>query len=169
MPSGSDPDLAHEVAARLRAQGQHVTRPRRVVAEVLATAGAHLSAEEVVQAVARCAPDVHRASIYRALEALAVAGVVQHVHLGHGGTAHHLVDLAADDGAHLHLQCRSCGEVQDAPATLLRAAGRRLRREHGFRLDATHVALSGLCAACATAADGSAADGSAADGPTSQG
>jgi Fur family ferric uptake transcriptional regulator len=152
MPTGTDPDLAREVAVRLRAQGQHMTRPRRVVAEALAAAGAHLSAEEVVQAVARTAPDVHRASVYRALEALAAAGVVQHVHLGHGGTAHHLVDLTGDDGAHLHLQCRSCGEVQDAPAALLRGAARRLRREHGFALDATHVALSGLCGRCRAAA-----------------
>ncbi|MFC5381716.1 Fur family transcriptional regulator [Aquipuribacter nitratireducens] len=154
MPSRRDaPDAGHVldvVAARLRASGQHMTRPRRAVAEVLAAAGGHLGAEGVVQAVAEQAPDVHRASVYRALEALAAAGVVQHVHLGHGGTAYHLVDLGADGGGrHLHLQCDGCGTVVDAPAAVLAGASRRLRRDHGFVLDATHVALSGRCAACA--------------------
>jgi Fur family transcriptional regulator, ferric uptake regulator len=143
-------DLEAQVAHRLRAGGQHMTRPRRVVAQVLAEVAAHLSAEEVVSAVAARDPDVHRASVYRALESLASAGVVQHVHLGHGGTAYHLVGPGAEEREHhLHLQCRTCGAVLDAPAGLLTAASRRLRREHGFLLDATHVALSGTCAACA--------------------
>ncbi|WP_336923355.1 Fur family transcriptional regulator [Aquipuribacter sp. SD81] len=147
--------LSGEVARRLRAEGRHMTRPRRVVAEALADRGAHLSAEDVVQAVASRAPDVHRASVYRALESLASAGVVQHVHLGHGGTAYHLADLGPGAGdRHLHLQCQRCGRVVDAPATVLTSAARRLRREHGFRLDATHVALSGTCEACAEHGDG---------------
>ena len=138
-------DAADDVRERLRASGLHLTAPRRAVLAVLASTAGHLSAEQVVAAVARTEPGVHRASVYRALEALTDAGLVQHVHLGHGATAYHLADRA---GEHLHLQCGGCGAVIDAPVQLLGAVRRRLLREHGFALDAAHVALSGRCGAC---------------------
>jgi Fe2+ or Zn2+ uptake regulation protein len=130
---------------RLRAVGLHLTAPRRAVLEVLSSQPGHVSAEHVVVAVAAADPGVHRASVYRALDALTDAGLVQHVHLGHRATAYHLTDGA---GEHLHLQCAGCGAVMDAPVRLLGTVRRRLLREHGFDLDATHVALSGRCAAC---------------------
>jgi len=133
------------VHAQVRAAGLHLTGPRRAVLAALAAEVGHLSAEDVVAAVARTETGVHRASVYRALEALTDAGIVQHVHLGHGATAYHLAD---DLGDHLHLQCGGCGDVIDVPVALLGTVRRRLLREHGFSLDAAHVALSGVCAAC---------------------
>ncbi len=124
-----------------------MTGPRRAVLASLAGVRGHRSAEDVVSAVADGAPGVHRASVYRALDALVEIGVVQHVHLGHGATAYHLVDAL---GPHLHLQCHDCGAVLDVPASLLGGVARRLRREHGFDLDAGHVALSGTCDRCRT-------------------
>lgn len=142
---GSVPSQDDDARDRLRAAGLHLTGPRRAVLGVLAASRGHLSAEDVVTGVADRAPAVHRASVYRALEALTDAGIVQHVHLGHGATAYHLSD---DDGEHLHLQCQGCGAVSDVPVTVLGAVRRRLLREHGFALDAAHVALSGQCEQC---------------------
>lgn len=148
--TGAAPDETSQgLRERLRAAGLHLTGPRRAVLAVLSSQEGHLSAEHVVAAVARTDPGVHRASVYRALEALTDAGLVQHVHLGHGATAYHLADRA---GEHLHLQCGSCGAVVDAPVQLLATVRRRLLREHGFALDAAHVALSGRCRACRDAA-----------------
>lgn len=139
------PDRLDAVHQQVRASGLHLTGARRAVLAVLASTGGHLSAEDVVAAVARADSGAHRASVYRALEALTDAGIVQHVHLGHGATAYHLADGVED---HLHLQCGRCGAVIDAPVALLRPVRRRLLREHGFALDAAHVALSGVCGAC---------------------
>lgn len=137
--------VAGDVRQRLRAAGLHLTGPRRAVLAVLGVEPGHLSAERVVAAVAVAAPGVHRASVYRALEALTDAGIVQHVHLGHGATAYHLAD---DEGEHLHLQCAACGAVLDAPVAVLGPVRRRLLRDQGFVLDAAHVALSGTCRSC---------------------
>lgn len=146
-----DPDaLADEVAALLRDRGERMTRPRRAVLAALARDGAHLTAEEIVDAVAGIDPSVHRASVYRTLETLTHTGVVQHLHLGHGGTAYHLV---AGGGPHLHAQCRVCGGVQDLPADLLNAVTADIAERYGFRLDPSHVALSGTCADCAAKGD----------------
>jgi len=134
-----------EVAGLLRARGERMTGPRRAVLSVLAERGGHLSADALLDAVASLDPRVHRASVYRTLEALSELGVVQHVHVGHGGTAYHLVRGA---GRHLHAQCRVCGSVRDLPPDLLNEVAATLVRRHDFVLDAGHVALSGLCRGC---------------------
>jgi Fur family transcriptional regulator, ferric uptake regulator len=144
----------------LREVGQRVTRPRvALLACVLTSAGEHFSANELLEQVCRTEPSIHRATVYRTLEGLANAGVLTHVHLERGLTAYHLSDdtrraltakSARRDGEpHLHAQCTRCGQVVDLPATVLVDAERRVRQVSGFRLDATHVALSGLCKNCA--------------------
>ncbi len=134
-----------QVGAALRARGERMTRPRRAVLAALAGHPDHLRVDQVAQAVSVLDPSVHLASVYRALEALTRLGVVQHVHLGHGTTAYHLV---TDHGQHPHAQCRRCGMVWDLPADILESVERRLRVERDFILDPTHAALSGICANC---------------------
>lgn len=141
-------------AELLRARGDRMTGPRRAVLTALAGQASHLSPEQVVAAVARVDPSVHRASVYRALEALSGLGVLQHVHLGHGTTAYHL----ADHREHLHAHCTGCDRVIDLPGDLLDQVGESLLRDHGFTLAASHVALSGLCADCRAKAAPAATD-----------
>lgn len=143
--TGALPELVTEVTARLHARGERMTSPRRAVLAVLASTPGHLSAD-AVQARAddgRLPPS----TIYRVLDLLCDIGIVQHVHLGHGATAYHLSDAG---GAHLHLECRSCGAVLDLPATLMDEVVARVAAEHGFVLDPAHTALSGACARCAS-------------------
>lgn len=137
--------LLSEVSDKLHARGERMTRPRRVVLGVLAEDPRHLSAEDIVLAVARRDPSVHRASVYRTLEALAHLGVAQHVHLSHGATAYHLV---TNDRDHLHLQCTSCGEITDVPSNLLLEVAAELKEQYDFALDLGHSALSGRCSHC---------------------
>lgn len=146
-PTGQTPrELLESVATMLRAKGERMTAPRRAVLTALAQTSGHLTIEEIVVAVTQIAPQVHRTSVYRTLAALCDLGVVQHVHLGHGATAYHLTGAS---GPHLHAQCRECGRIMDLPTDLLTEVARRMGELHGFELDATHVALSGLCVDCA--------------------
>ncbi len=146
-PDVLDPAVAAVVdgaATLLRARGDRMTGPRRVVLTALARRQSHLSPEQVVGAVAALDPTVHRASVYRALETLSALGVVQHVHLGHGTTAYHL----SAEHRHLHAACAGCGAVVDLPGDLLDDVAERLESAQGFALDPAHVALSGTCAGC---------------------
>ncbi len=137
--------MLRDVGERLRSRGERMTHPRRAVLTVLAGDREHLSVEQVAQRVATLAPKVHLTTVYRTLEALARLGVIQHVHLGHGSTAYHLVDVG---DRHAHVQCRVCGRVWDLPVHLLEPVAKALSRDLSFELDATHVALSGVCATC---------------------
>jgi Fur family transcriptional regulator, ferric uptake regulator len=147
--------------ALLRAHGRRVTRPRLVILTALLQAGGdHVSAEALLDQVASN-HDVHRATIYRTLDGLAADGLLRHVHLDRGRTAYHLVESptpagtpaeeSTDDVAHLHAQCGDCGAVVDLPGDVLGDAGERIAQATGFRLDASHVALSGRCAECSAA------------------
>jgi Fe2+ or Zn2+ uptake regulation protein len=147
--AATDPSAAATAAVEragqlLRGRRERMTRPRRAVLSVLARDGRHLSADQVVSAVAGYDASVHRASVYRALEALSGLGVVQHVHLGHGSTTYAL----AADRPHLHGHCSRCGTVVDLPGDLLDDVAARLGAEVGFALDPAHVALSGTCERC---------------------
>ena len=133
-------ELTLELLAR---EGHRVTVGRRAVVEALVSADGHLSADDLVVLVQGAHPGIHRATVYRSLEALEAAGLVEHVHLGHGRSVYHL----ADD-LHQHLVCEVCGSVEEAPPDLLSAVSRRLRRERGFVMRPYHFAVLGRCRRC---------------------
>jgi Fur family ferric uptake transcriptional regulator len=153
-----DEVFAAQATALLRASGQRVTKPRvALLSCIIAAGGEHLSADALLEQIAKVDPPIHRATVYRTLEGLTSVGVLRHVHLDRGLTAYHLVDTppATPHGhaEHLHAQCSQCGEVTDLPAHVLGDTAIRIRRASGFRLDASHVALSGRCKNCAAAGD----------------
>lgn len=128
----------------LRAAGGRVTVARRAVLEAMAATEEHLSAEQLAEAVARRVPDVHRSTIYRALEDLEGFGVVSHAHLGHAATTYQLAATS-----HAHFVCESCGESFRAPDGLFRTLVARAERDHGFAVDVHHLAVPGRCESCA--------------------
>jgi Fur family transcriptional regulator, ferric uptake regulator len=147
--SGDPPHVSVASAIdELRAQGSRITSARVAILQVLSESRAHLSADDVAQAVNRLEPRVHRATVYRTLESLVSAGLVTHTHLGHGTAVYHLTS-----SPHAHCQCQRCGAVVDVPSDALGAFGRKLLTDHGFTLDIGHSALLGLCAACAEGVD----------------
>lgn len=133
-----------DAIARLRAQRERVTKARSALIEVLAGCDGHLTADDIVDRLAGAS--AHRATVYRTLESLVRVGIVAHVHLPHGATTYHLIDA---DRAHLHLLCRACGQIFDAPSDLLDDVRERMEASAGFRLDPDHVALTGWCRDCA--------------------
>lgn len=142
------------ILTTLGRDGRRITPGRRAVVEALVTADGHLSADDLATVVRRSHPGVHRATVYRSLEALEDAGLVEHVHLGHGRSVYHL----ADD-LHQHLVCEVCGSVEEAPAELLAGVARRLQRERGFVMRPYHFAVLGRCGACTAGSSGPPAHG----------
>lgn len=133
-----------EAALRdVRQAGHRVTTARRVVLRVIAASGEHLTAEQILDEVARQAPDVHLATVYRNLDALRELGLVVHTHLRHGPAVYR---LAAD--RHEHLVCERCGQVTDVPAGVFDNARKRLRTDFGFEMGPQHFAITGVCTGC---------------------
>lgn len=103
----------------------------------------HATPEQVCQQVRGTSPAVNITTIYRTLDLLEELGLVRHTHLGHGAPTY-----SAQEHEHVHLSCHRCGAIREVPTALLTPIADRLRAEHDFEWDISHLALSGLCGNC---------------------
>ena len=136
---------SERILDRLRSDGGRITTVRRAVVTALVEADDHhVTAEALATSVQARHPDVHRSTIYRTLDSLADVGVVDHVHLGHGGAVYHLTE-----DAHQHLVCTDCGTVVQVPGELFHDLAEQVCDAYGFEIDPRHFAMLGRCAHCA--------------------
>jgi Fe2+ or Zn2+ uptake regulation protein len=143
MNTTKDEARRARIHAHLRETGGRLTVARRALLDALLEAKTHVTADDLAATVQDRHPEVHRSTIYRTLDALERAGVVDHVHLGHGRAVYHL----ADD-PHQHLVCESCGGVVEVPDRLFDELAAKLRRSYGFVIRPNHFAVLGRCRAC---------------------
>jgi Fe2+ or Zn2+ uptake regulation protein len=136
--------LTHE----MRERGLRLTPQRSVILETVAHSAGHPTALDVFHLAQDRLPGLNLATVYRALEALQSAGLVDSIENGGGLTGFALRDR---DHPHHHLVCTSCGGEWTVGAETVAAFAASLRRRHGFRLNTDHVALAGLCRSCAQA------------------
>ncbi|HEX5497432.1 MAG TPA: Fur family transcriptional regulator [Mycobacteriales bacterium] len=137
-------DLHH----RLRAKGYRLTPQRELVLAAVHRL-CHATPEAIATEVRRTASGVNITTVYRTLDLLEKLGLVTHAHLDHGAPAYHV----ADD-EHLHVVCRVCNAVSDAPVDLVADVVRRMDAERGFTVDVGHITLFGVCSACAASPAG---------------
>ena len=144
-PGGALDGSAGEVLLdQLRARGYRLTPQRQLVLEAVSSLG-HATPEEIVTAVRRTASGVNISTVYRTLELLEELGLVRHTHLGHGAPT---FSVSTDDD-HVHLVCRDCGLVQEAPPDVVAPVVQELAATKGFQVDVGHFAVFGRCADCA--------------------
>jgi Fur family transcriptional regulator, stress-responsive regulator len=142
----SEPSLSRDqIAAALRRHGYRVTAQRLVIAEALGQSPRHLSAEEVMAAVAERLPNVSLPTVYAALDALEDAGLVRRAATGRGAA---LYDAGP---AHHHLVCRRCGAVADLDAEVGLEPALAGAASHGFAAEGAEVVARGLCRRCRAA------------------
>lgn len=120
-----------------------MTQQRRILLEELRGLRTHPTADEVYARVRRRLPRVSLGTIYRNLETLCRAGVIQK--LDFPGSPRRF------DGTtevHYHVTCLDCGKVQDIrlePPTHLEEAA---REACGFQIVGHSLKFHGLCPKC---------------------
>lgn len=134
-----------DLGTRLRAAGRRLTPQRQQVLDTLRELG-HATPEQVVEAVSSRpgAAPMALSTVYRSLDALSDLGLVSHTHVDHRVPSYHLTSHAT----HVHVVCRGCGSVGEAPVDLAQEFVERLDRSLGFEADVTHAAIHGLCRDC---------------------
>jgi Fur family ferric uptake transcriptional regulator len=137
----------HDWHQRLRARGYRLTPQRQLVLEAVAELG-HATPEEIVTAARRTASGINISTVYRTLELLEELGLVQHTHLGHGAPTYSV----SSDHDHVHLVCRDCGCVEEAPPAIVEPIVLELAATRGFQVDVGHFAVFGRCRECSGAA-----------------
>ena len=140
VPAGA---VGGDWQAELRRRGYRLTPQRQLVLEAVGELG-HATPEEIVTAVRRTASGVNISTVYRTLELLEELGLVQHAHLGHGASTY---SVTSDDD-HVHLVCRHCGGIEEAPPSVVGPVVAELAATRGFTVDVGHFAVFGRCREC---------------------
>lgn len=143
-----DGEWIEQATARLRESGRRSGGARAEVIEQLAGESCAVSADELANSLRDRGRRVARASVYRALEALAAVDLVQRVELGDGNSRWERVG-ASHRHHHHHLVCRSCGQVVPFEDDGLERALELLAERGDFSVDSHDVTLHGRCSGCA--------------------
>ena len=126
----------------LRARGLRLTRPRRLILDVVRATDAHPTAALVYQRVRRRLPRVSLATVYRNLRVLASEGFLAE-RADTGG-----LRFDGNTGPHDHFTCLACRRIYDVPARVEPGARRRLSARTGFEVLDHRTEYYGRCAAC---------------------
>ena len=129
----------------LRAHGLRVTAQRVVIHDVLRSAGRHLTADQVRDAVLQRLPGVSLPTVYATLELLEELGLVRRVHT----PSALLFDPRGAE--HAHVLCRRCGRVEDLDAEASPAAVLRAAEAAGWSAGSAETLVVGLCPDCRAA------------------
>lgn len=127
----------------LHARGSRLTPQRLAILRAVDSAEGHLSPSEIFALVSRTLPGITEATIYRTLDFLTEQGLILCAHMGSGRIVYQSIRHA-----HHHLVCRRCGDSVNLPEKMLRAAYREVQETYGYRMDASHTTLFGLCPKC---------------------
>lgn len=124
--------------------GQRRTRQRELVASTLADLDDFRSASQIHQALLQHGTEVGRATVYRTLQAMYVAGEADIIVLPDGETVYR----SCSPGHHHHLVCRECGRTIEIVGPVVERWSNETAATHGFD-DVTHtLEVFGRCADC---------------------
>jgi Fur family ferric uptake transcriptional regulator len=133
-----------DVPARLRASGLRWTPQRRALVEVLAGTTGHVTGAELVERCRERDPGTIPSTVYRTLDVLEELGIVAHAHGVDGREEFHVLPAAE----HGHLHCTNCHGAWEVDAGEARQLVAALERSRGFRVQLSHLSISGLCSEC---------------------
>jgi len=134
-----------EVRDRLHAAGLRWTPQRRTLVEVLRRSDGHVTGAELVERCRELDPTTTPSTVYRTLDVLEGLGYLSHHHGMDGREEFHVLPTAD----HGHLHCRACGASWEISAVEADEIAGMLDAGRAFRVDRSHITISGTCADCA--------------------
>jgi Fur family ferric uptake transcriptional regulator len=146
---------SNSVRERILAAGQRITPQRDVIAGILEQAGRPLSAQELCDEVDSQKVGIGRATVFRTLQSLQEAGVVQRITMP-GDQSGYL--LCPTQGHHHHLVCRICGRVEELAEKEVSSFLARIDADHGFQTDHASFDIYGTCSECLRRAHAAGSD-----------
>lgn len=134
----------NQLAQLLHTAGYKYTKPRRAVAQVLLENRRHLTAPEIVDAVATLDPSVGRMSVYRTLDLFTRLGLIRPIFQG-SMNARYAIMVG---GHHHHLVCETCGAVIHFDDCPLEDLKKELETRYDFVIDGHLLEFFGHCNKC---------------------
>lgn len=139
--------IADKIYAVFDQECQRTTRPRRAIAErliELAHSGRDFSMDDLWQDLRHREPRLGRATVYRSVEMLVNAGLLDRIEFADGT---HRYRVCGDEHHH-HLTCTSCHCVVDVDVCIPPEQFAALTEKTHFSIEGHSITLFGRCAAC---------------------
>ena len=144
--AGGD-DTTAEVGRRSVGAGVRATRQRGAIIALLDALDGFRSAQELHDELRHSGATIGLTTVYRTLQALAAAGLVDTVRTDTGESVYR---RCAAPHHHHHLVCRDCGSAVEVSGREVEAWATEVAADHGFS-DVSHtIELFGTCAECRT-------------------
>ena len=126
-------------AARVRS-----TRQRVAIGALLERTEEFRSAQELHDELRRAGENIGLTTVYRTLQAMAAAGVVDTLRADTGESVYR----RCSTGHHHHLVCLHCGYTVEVQAGAVEAWASEIAEEHGFTNVSHTVEIFGDCGRC---------------------
>lgn len=139
--------IVDKIYAAFDEVSQRNTRPRRLIAEKLvelAANGGDFTADELWQELRQAEPRLGRATVYRSMEMLVSAGVLDRVEFANG-THHYRV---CGGSHHHHLTCTQCHRVVEVDVCLPIDQLVAIGNQANFDIEGHSLSLYGRCENC---------------------
>ena len=89
-----------------------------------------------------------KATVYRALSYFTEAETVKKYITGEGDSALYQYSEKKTCESHFHLRCMRCGRLFHTECNVIGDMISHLESEHGFKIDAVHTTIYGVCREC---------------------
>ncbi len=126
-------------------KGLRSTDQRNLIIETFFGSPAHISIDELLEAVRKRDPRIGYATVYRTLKLLVECNVAYERHFSDGVSRYEMVN---DDAHHDHMICVSCGVIAEFEDREIERLQEQVALRHGFQLRFHKHELYGLCGAC---------------------
>lgn len=139
--------IAQKIRAVFDQECQRSTRPRRIIADrlvELAQSGGDFSMDDLWQGLRLQEPRLGRATVYRSVEMLVNAGLLDRVEFSDGS---HRYRVCGDEHHH-HLTCISCHRVVDVDVCIPADEFAEIGKKTGFSIEGHSITLFGHCSTC---------------------
>lgn len=139
--------MAERIRDAFAETSQRKTWPRQLIAESLielAAAGADFTVDDLWQTLRQTEPQMGRATVYRSVEMLVQAGLLDRIAFA-DGTHHYRVCGGAH---HHHLTCTQCRRVVEIDVCLPQEQMLALAQQTGFAIESHALTVFGQCAQC---------------------
>ena len=133
-------------AQRLRDSGHKLTNARLTVLNILEEHAGHMTSADVLAAVEAAAPDIGRASVFRALDLFTRLSIIRPTYINDSSTPTYVL---LPDGHHHHIICTGCDRVIEFEDCHLEKLERDLEEMFNVQLTGHLLEFYGLCADCA--------------------
>lgn len=135
-----------DIAPLLARQGLDPTPNRVAAMEIVARTSAPLTAQEIHDILSRT-QNVNRVTVYRILDLLVAAGLVERISAG-DRTWRYGMGARAEEDRHPHFYCTNCGTMECLNADSIHLDTGPLERTFAGRIDRVEIRVDGICRNC---------------------